>query len=39
MGTPITIGTGLFKLLHKREPPVISCKTPIFSLPEFNLKI
>lgn len=40
MGTPITIGTGLFKLLHnygqKRD---LKPKRTIFEDPEFQLKL
>ncbi|CAI4229809.1 unnamed protein product [Auanema sp. JU1783] len=40
LGTPITIGTGLFKLLHKTEKPInLNTRTPIFEMPEFNLKL
>ncbi|VDN04831.1 unnamed protein product [Thelazia callipaeda] len=40
LGTPMTIGTGLFKLLydHPRKPKVDKL-TPIFSSPEFNLDL
>lgn len=40
MGTPMTIGTGLFKLLHNHGPPPdVRPKPTIFETPEFSLKL
>uniref|UniRef100_A0A8R1XTF5 DNA-directed RNA polymerase subunit n=3 Tax=Onchocerca TaxID=6281 RepID=A0A8R1XTF5_ONCVO len=40
LGTPITIGTGLFKLLRNHGKPLtISKMSTIFESPEFNLKL
>ncbi|KAF8382261.1 rpc-1 [Pristionchus pacificus] len=40
LGTPMTIGTGLFKLLHKHSvEPTIKKRQPLFDLPQFHLKL
>lgn len=40
LGTPMTIGTGLFKLLHNHgKSPEVSKMRTIFETPEFNLKL
>jgi DNA-directed RNA polymerase III subunit RPC1 len=40
MGVPMTIGTGIFKMLHKVDTPVvIRRRKPLFDAPEFRLKL
>ncbi|GMT04445.1 hypothetical protein PENTCL1PPCAC_26620 [Pristionchus entomophagus] len=40
LGTPMTIGTGLFKLLHKHSvEPIIKKRQPLFDHPQFTLKL
>ena len=39
MGIPMSIGTGIFKLLHRPEKPVKPLKKPLlFDCPEFHLQ-
>lgn len=39
MGIPMSIGTGMFKLLHRPEKSVVAAKrTLLFDCPEFHLQ-